>query len=80
MKYSSADFEHDTPPRIVGRETEYTTAAAACDLFRYIGDVPELADTVSVAGGRKLWTPDGSKYYSDYDDIPEIAGPECLSG
>ena len=81
MKYSKADFQHDTPPRIVGQETEYTTAAATHRLFTFISGVPELDGAVSALGDDKnIWIPDGSRVYCDYGDITEVAGPESLSG
>lgn len=78
---------HDNRPRIVGKETEYTTWEEPEDLLSSIYDIPSLYGTISRPDYSSFWTPNGGNLYPDcgngYDwanGVLEFATPECLNG
>lgn len=82
MQYAPSEFNHDTPPRIMGSETEYTSGG----LDRHEGTAKEqfcAAAVRSLKGTRDryydTWLPNGGKLYLEESDVIEYATPECLS-
>lgn len=80
MKYTSEDFRHSTPPRIIGTETEYTTIANVKPLVAYVaksGVEPYLFEE-DLNDGRCIWLNNGGSLHADLGTL-EIATPECTS-
>jgi len=78
----SKDFYHDTPPRIMGSETEYTTQEEnhghGINILNHI-DNSKFLSTFSPENDASIWLTNGARLYIDYGDLCEYATPECTS-
>ena len=79
MTYSARDFEHDTPPRIMGSETEYNIPNMTLEMdFR-----PHVSSAYYREDGRdigdELWLENGARLYFETSGVTEYATPEVTS-
>lgn len=77
--YTSEDFLEDTPPRIMGSETEYNVRHLddKIDFQPYVAQ--QFYRTRSGDDGKNLWLENGARLYLDYGGLVEYATPESLS-
>lgn len=69
-------FGHDTPLRMVGSETEYTTPfCGEAPFINYVS--PDLV--AYQQHDEDLWLKNGARFYIDTDNLIEYATPECRS-
>lgn len=78
MTYTPDDFRYDTPPRIMGSETEYTTDCVPSnwDLTPFISAEVESGFN---GGHSDNWLGNGSRVYLEYGELIEYATPEVTS-
>lgn len=78
MTYTPKDFQNNTPPRIMGSETEYNVQIMTdeCDLTQF---VDKYYREEGRDDGAELWLPNGSRLYIDSGGLLEYATPEVTS-
>lgn len=81
MTYTAEDFLHDTPPRIMGSETEYTTDCLPWDnnLELVLPSDIQAYREADQDDGMDLWLNNGSRLYIDAGGLLEYATPEVTS-
>jgi len=73
MTYTAEDFKYCNPPRLMGSETEYTTARGLHELNWNDEKYVLFKDRT------EFWLVNGARLYQDCVDITEYATPECLT-
>lgn len=70
-EYTKEDFIYDTPPRIMGSETEYTTQSY------YSPEIPISDAPILLHSSTGMWLANGARLYRDMGSVTEYATPEC---
>lgn len=80
MRYNGEDFRRDTPPRIMGSETEYTSrhVSQGQSLAQHIAPISYYHE-INQKDGRYLWLENGAYLYVDCGGVIEYATPEVTS-
>ena len=66
MSYSPEDFFYDTPPRIMGSETEYNVdyLSKKCNFMPFFAEDEYFRES-SRDDGNELWLENGARFYLD---------------
>lgn len=80
MSYSPEDFFYDTPPRIMGSETEYNVdyLSKKCNFMPFFAEDEYFRES-SRDDGNELWLENGARFYLDSGGVVEYATPETDS-
>ena len=82
MSYTTDDFIHNTPPRIMGSETEYTMQQECITRNTKVLDSLNPAKFLckfSPDSENSIWLKNGARLYVDYGDLCEYATPESTT-